>query len=181
MQPIVPITDEGVGNIVPTSMSPQVPIGSQLSGPGGGGQHGHGGVTNSGGMQIPTSMEQMKGQATSFLKKIAPTPPSQPPQKSGPMSTDTGFFVNTGDPEQGDNPDIIIGGKLVIVLFQIHFWLYPNASFFWVPMCKGAISDATALLSILLFCFDSPRSGEINSLAAVIEGEALKPITRRSC
>ena len=116
MQPIVPITDEGVGNIVPTSMSPQVPIRSQLSGPGGGGggggggQHGHGGVTNSGGMQIPTSMEQMTAQATSFLKKIAPTPPSQPPQKSGPM-TDSGFFVNAGDPEQGDNPDIIIGGK----------------------------------------------------------------------
>ena len=125
MQPIVPITDEGVGNIVPTSMSPQVPIRSQLSGPGGGGggggQHGHGGVTNSGGMQIPTSMEQMTAQATSFLKKIAPTPPSQPPQKSGPM-TDSGFFVNAGDPEQGDNPDIIIGGKQKYNLF--HSWLH---------------------------------------------------------
>ena len=118
MQPIVPITDEGVGNIVPTSMSPpQVPIRSQLSGPGGGGgggghHHGGGGVGGGGvgGIQIPTSMEQMTAQATSFLKKIAPTPPTQPP--TGPQK-DSSYFVGTGPGDQDgeEDRDVIIGGK----------------------------------------------------------------------
>ena len=114
MQPIVPITDEGVPtSIVPTGMSPQVPIRSQLSGPGGGVGGGGGGV---GGLQIPTSMEQMTAQATSFLKKIAPTPPSQPP--AAPQKESSALFVS-GD-ELNENPDIIIGGK---VFFSILFSL----------------------------------------------------------
>ena len=121
MQPIVPITDEGVPtSIVPTGMSPQVPIRSQLSGPGGGVGGGGGGVGGGGGgvggLQIPTSMEQMTAQATSFLKKIAPTPPSQPP--AAPQKESSALFVS-GD-ELNENPDIIIGGK---VFFSILFSL----------------------------------------------------------
>ena len=132
MQPIVPITDEGVGNIVPTSMSPpQVPIRSQLSGPGGGGgggghHHGGGGVGGGGvgGIQIPTSMEQMTAQATSFLKKIAPTPPTQPP--TGPQK-DSSYFVGTGPGDQDgeEDRDVIIGGKHAFLknLFNLAFLL----------------------------------------------------------
>ena len=52
-----------------------------------------------------------------LLKKIAPTPPSQPPnpQKSDPMS---GGFA---DPSANDNivTDTIIGGKFLFFAFQI--------------------------------------------------------------
>ena len=103
MQPIVPVSGDVVPtSIVPTSMAQQVPIGSQQSH-----QHSGGG----GGIQIPTSMEQMTAQATSLLKKIAPTPPSQPPapQKSTPLLIS----------EEVENPaDMVIGGKIICMLFE---------------------------------------------------------------
>ena len=67
------------------------------------------------GLQIPTSMEQMKGQATTLYagmkEKIAPTPPPQPPSndpQGGPMLISGG-----GDAHDTDH---VIGGKIFHIL-----------------------------------------------------------------
>ena len=104
MQPIVPITEDVLPtSVVPTNAAQQQQFHHQQAAmrPGGG--------TNGGGLQIPTSMEQMTAQATSLLKKIAPTPPTQPPQGPGkgtqPLLEENPAEVNT---------DLVIGGKRIM-------------------------------------------------------------------
>ena len=62
------------------------------------------------GLQIPTSMEQMKGQATTLYagmkEKMAPTPPPQPPS---PAPQSSGLGLGGGD---SHNTDHVIGGKI---------------------------------------------------------------------
>ena len=111
MQPIIGI--DNTGDVVPTGVMAQpMPVQQQhpaVAMPRGGN-----------GLQIPTSMEQMKGQATTLLKKIAPTPPAQPPAQSpnpksggiqsGPMQLGGGDSHDT---------DLVIGGK---TYFLIDYW-----------------------------------------------------------
>ena len=95
----MPITGiDNTGDIVPTGNRPQ--------------QQQQGQVPRGGnGLQIPTSMEQMKGQATTLYagmkEKIAPAPPPQPPspapQSAGPM------LGGGGDAHDTDH---VIGGKI---------------------------------------------------------------------
>ena len=99
MHPIIGI--DNTGDIVPTGQQMQQQLLQQQQG-----QVPRGGN----GLQIPTSMEQMKGQATTLLKKIAPTPPPQPPapspkpggMQSGPMQLGGGDSHDT---------DLVIGGR----------------------------------------------------------------------
>ena len=108
MQPIIGI--DNTGDVVPTGVMAQpMPVQQQhpaVAMPRGGN-----------GLQIPTSMEQMKGQATTLLKKIAPTPPAQPPAQSpnpksggiqsGPMQLGGGDSHDT---------DLVIGGKTYFLM-----------------------------------------------------------------
>lgn len=105
MQNIVNVSDDVIPtSIVPTAMAQQATVrGPQQTGyqtNTGGGSGGGGG----GGIQIP-SMEQMTASATSLLKKIAPTPPSQPPPEK---STSLLIHENVGP---DDARDIVIGGE----------------------------------------------------------------------
>lgn len=109
MQPVFPVVEDVVPtSIVPTDTMQQMPIQAQQ-------QQLHQQLQQQqqrqhGGIQIPTSMEQMKGQATTLLKKIAPTPPAAPPEPqkmggTGPMAA--GAMM--GDECDTNN---IIGGKI---------------------------------------------------------------------
>ena len=66
------------------------------------------------GLQIPTSMEQMKGQATTLYagmkEKIAPTPPPQPPSND-PQG---GSMLISGGGDAHDT-DHVIGGKIFYI------------------------------------------------------------------
>ena len=100
MQPIIGI--DNTGDIVPTGQQ-------QLL------QQQHGQVPRGGnGLQIPTSMEQMKGQATTLYagmkEKIAPTPPPQPPSLN-PESGGSMLISGGGDAHDTDH---VIGGKIII-------------------------------------------------------------------
>ena len=102
MQPIIGI--DNTGDIVPTGVvapphpqQPQVPRGGN-------------------GLQIPTSMEQMTAQATSLLKKIAPTPqapqpPAQPPGQSTKIQSGPMQIAGSGD---AHDTDMVIGGKTLL-------------------------------------------------------------------
>ena len=75
------------------------------------------------GLQIPTSMEQMKGQATTLYagmkEKMAPTPPPQPPSndpQGGPMLISGG-----GDAHDTDH---VIGGKICYLQNFIYYSKY---------------------------------------------------------
>lgn len=93
MMPIIGI--DNTGDIVPTGQQ-------QLM------QQQQGQVPRGGnGLQIPTSMEQMKGQATTLYagmkEKMAPTPPPQPPS---PAPQSSGLGLGGGD---SHNTDHVIG------------------------------------------------------------------------
>ena len=109
MQPIIGI--DNTGDVVPTGvvvpphpqqlvqqpLQPQVPRGGN-------------------GLQIPTSMEQMTAQATSLLKKIAPTPqaprpPAQPPGQSTKIQSGPMQIAGSGD---AHDTDMVIGGKTLL-------------------------------------------------------------------
>lgn len=95
MQPIVGI--DNTGDVVPTGVVAQPPP-QQGQVPRGGN-----------GLQIPTSMEQMKAQTTSLLKKIAPTPPAQPPAQSPkPKPIQSGPMLIQGGGDSHDT-DLVIG------------------------------------------------------------------------
>lgn len=98
MQPIIGI--DNTGDVVPTGAVAQPIIG----------QHPPAQVPRGGnGLQIPTSMEQMKGQATTLLKKIAPTPPAQPPAQSPkPTGISSGPMQISGAGDSHDT-DMVIG------------------------------------------------------------------------
>ena len=105
MQPIIGI--DNTGDIVPTGLvaPPQHPQQhaqqQQIMGqvPGGGN-----------GIQIPTSMQQMKGQATTLLKKISPAPPAPPPQGPASGKIQSGPMQLSGQGDAHDT-DVVIGGK----------------------------------------------------------------------
>ena len=107
MQPIIGI--DNTGDVVPTGVMAQpMPVQQQhpaVAMPRGGN-----------GLQIPTSMEQMKGQATTLLKKIAPTPPAQPPAQS-PNPKSEGIQSGPMQLGGGDShdTDLVIGGKTLFL------------------------------------------------------------------
>jgi len=92
-QHVVPIGGGDVVPVVQTSMNLQQQMLAQQQG-----QQGSG-------FGLPTSVEQMTAQATSLLKKMAPNPPSQPPQKSDPL------LMAGGDPNEEQRETIIGAGE----------------------------------------------------------------------
>ena len=117
MHPIIGI--DNTGDIVPTGQQMQQQLLQQQQG-----QVPRGGN----GLQIPTSMEQMKGQATTLYagmkEKIAPTPPPQPPSndpQGGPMLISGG-----GDAHDTDH---VIGGKIFYAKLYIQSTLNTDLIF----------------------------------------------------
>lgn len=101
MNPIIGI--DNTGDIVPTGQQQQLLQQGQV--PRGGN-----------GLQIPTSMEQMKGQATTLYagmkEKMAPTPPPQPPSNDppgGPMLGGGGDAHDTDHVIGADESDSGVG------------------------------------------------------------------------
>ena len=111
MNPITGI--DNTGDIVPTGPRPQQ------------GQVPRGGN----GLQIPTSMEQMKGQATTLYagmkEKIAPAPPPQPPSPA-PQSSSGPMLGGGGDAHDTEH---IIGGKIFHAKLYIQSTLNTNLIF----------------------------------------------------
>ena len=99
MQPIIGI--DNTGDVVPTGVIGQAALVQQQQQALSGGN----------GLQIPTSMQQMKGQATTLLKKISPAPPPPPQSAPKPGNIQSGPMQLGGG--SGDNQDtsVVIGGK----------------------------------------------------------------------
>ncbi len=169
MQPIVPTNQDIVPTaVVMTSPPPIVPLEQgQQQQP----QRGHGNQGGGVGMPSMPNMQQMTAQASQFLKKIAPTPPSQPP----PSSKSTGPLLISENPGNEADPTLVIGGK------WIHFHIPSRYEFQWQKsvMCTQVLIQIDANVTLVkafqesaFYCTEPIRGRRCRWLLASSNSEA---------